>query len=64
MTIINNEGCLELMAAIINPNLHLGRGGRKRLKQEEVLPELGEEWADLAAGILDIDEEVVRKEVL
>lgn len=58
----NTEGCLELMAAIINPKAYLKPGGR-RGRSEETLPELGEEWAELAAGLLDIDEGVVKEQL-
>lgn len=58
--IINDDGCVELVAAVINPKSHAQPGGR-RASKEKKLPPIGDEWLSLAAGILDIDQDVVMK---
>lgn len=59
-TITNTDGCIELIAAVINPKTHVKPGGQKATKKKE-LPPLGEEWLSLAAEILDIDLEVITR---
>lgn len=60
MEITNTDGCVELIAAVINPKTHKQPGGRKPAK-DQAATTLGEEWLSLAAGILDIDLDVVKK---
>lgn len=58
--IANIEGCIELIAAVINPTTYTKSSGRKKTKKDD-LPPVDDMWLDMAAGILDIDEEVIKQ---
>lgn len=58
----NTDGCIRLVAAVINPKNYAHRGGQKR-REKELLPPLGPEWVSIAAGLLDIDLEVITKQL-